>query len=259
MENHYHFLVETPRANLAQILHHINGAYTNYYNTRRQRSGHLFQGRYKAILVEKDAYLQELSRYIHLNPVRAGLVERPSAYPWSSYCCYVGMKKRPDWLSTEDLLEYFGSNHAAAKTHYKMFVEAETGGEIRNPLKDVVGSTFLGKKEFIERMKMKVLSKKGLDPRNVPALRQIGNKPSFEEIADAVRSLVDERGVDFRKWCLLVCQEFGGYALNEIGNRYGMNGPAVSQSNRRLRARISREAVAKDIFTEIGTRLGVEC
>lgn len=85
MNNHYHLLLETPRGNLSQILHHINGAYTIYFNIKRRRSGHLFQGRYKAILLEKDAYCQELSRYIHLNPARAGLVNTLSAYPWSSY------------------------------------------------------------------------------------------------------------------------------------------------------------------------------
>ena len=92
MKNHYHILLETPRSNLSQILHHINGAYTSYFNAKSERSGHLFQGRYKAILVEKDAYCQELSRYIHLNPVRAGLVESSSEFPWSSYPYYIGLE-----------------------------------------------------------------------------------------------------------------------------------------------------------------------
>ncbi|HDO21625.1 MAG TPA: transposase, partial [Nitrospirae bacterium] len=84
MTNHYHLLLETPLGNLSQIMRHINGAYTTYFNTRRQRSGHLFQGRYKAIVVDADEYAEELSRYIHLNPVRAGIVERPEEYQWSS-------------------------------------------------------------------------------------------------------------------------------------------------------------------------------
>ena len=103
MNNHYHLLVETPRGNLSQILHHINGAYTAYFNTKMKRSGHLFQGRYKAILVEKDSYCQELSRYVHLNPVRTGLVKRPSEYHWSSYTYYIGQKEKPRWLITESI------------------------------------------------------------------------------------------------------------------------------------------------------------
>jgi len=85
MDKHYHLLMETPSSNLPQIMRHINGAYTTYFNVKRQRSGHLFQGRYKAILIDIDEYAKELSRYIHLNPVRAKVVEAPEEYDWSSY------------------------------------------------------------------------------------------------------------------------------------------------------------------------------
>ena len=98
MPNHYHLLLETPRANLRRILHHLNTGYTNYFNTKTERVGHLFQGRYRAVLVEKDAYALELSRYIHLNPVRANLVKEPSQYSWSSYSPYVEKEKRWGWL-----------------------------------------------------------------------------------------------------------------------------------------------------------------
>ena len=165
MVNHYHLLLETPRANLSQILHHINGAYTNYYNTKRQRSGHLFQGRYKAILVQKDAYLQELSRYIHLNPVRAGLVDHPCAYPWSSYGCYVGLKTKPDWLATGELLGYFGKDEAVAGAHYRKFVEKGMESGAENPIEEVYASTFLGNEEFIEWVKKTCLNEEGLDTR----------------------------------------------------------------------------------------------
>ena len=93
MNNHYHLLMETPGGNLSEIMRHINGAYTTYFNVKRDRSGHLMQGRYKAILVEADAYAKELSRYIHLNPVRAGAITRPQDYPWSSYQHYSGDKE----------------------------------------------------------------------------------------------------------------------------------------------------------------------
>jgi putative transposase len=98
MDNHYHLLLETPSGNLPRIMRHINGAYTTYFNVKRDRSGHLFQGRYKAILVEKDEYAKELSRYIHLNPVRGKMVESPEEYVWSSYQSYIGIQKTPKWL-----------------------------------------------------------------------------------------------------------------------------------------------------------------
>src|SRR4030066_1532561 len=93
MNNHYHLLLETPKGNLSQIMRYINGAYSIYFNVKHKRTGHLFQGRYKAILVDADEYAGELSRYIHLNPVRAGIVSKPEQYLWSSYQYYVGKKK----------------------------------------------------------------------------------------------------------------------------------------------------------------------
>jgi len=102
-----HLLMETPRENLSQILHHVNGAYTTYYNVKRRRSGHLFQGRYRALLVEKESYCQELSRYIHLNPVRAALVKEPEDYVWSSYSAYIGLERKSSWLETSLILSYF--------------------------------------------------------------------------------------------------------------------------------------------------------
>jgi len=105
MSNHYHLLVETPAGNLPQIMGHINGAYTTYYNIKRKRSGHLFQGRYKAILVEFDEYALELSRYIHLNPVRAGMVTHPEEYRWSSYRNFIGQGSGPTWLKLDTILD----------------------------------------------------------------------------------------------------------------------------------------------------------
>ena len=93
MTNHYHMILETPQANISKVMHFINGSYTNYINKKRDRSGHLFQGRYKALLIDRDNYLLELSRYIHLNPVRANIVDKPEEYINSSYRSYVGNRK----------------------------------------------------------------------------------------------------------------------------------------------------------------------
>jgi REP element-mobilizing transposase RayT len=140
MDNHYHLLLETPRGNLSQILHHINGAYTTYFNVKRQRSGHLFQGRYRAILVEKDAYCEELSRYVHLNPVRAGMVKDPRRYRWSSYSQYIGLKNA-SWLETGSILGYFDSQERRAQKKYREYVERAMGVELKNPLGAVFASS----------------------------------------------------------------------------------------------------------------------
>ena len=103
MSNHYHLLVQTPDANLSKGMRQLNGIYTQYYNRRHGLTGHLFQGRYKSILVDQDAYLLELSRYIVLNPVKAGMVKSVDQWVWSSYRAMVGMTPSPEWLSSAEI------------------------------------------------------------------------------------------------------------------------------------------------------------
>ena len=114
MSNHYHLMIETPLGNLSLIMKYINSAYTNFFNIKRKRTGHLLQGRYKAILVEADAYAAELSRYIHLNPIRAGMVRSPEEYRWSSYSYYTE-RCAPSWLKTEFILGYFDTAPAQSR------------------------------------------------------------------------------------------------------------------------------------------------
>ena len=159
MSNHYHLILETPSGNLSKIMQHINGAYTNYFNLKRKRCGHLFQGRFKAILVEADEYAQELSRYIHLNPVRATIVNRPEEYRWSSYLDYTGERKCPDWLETSLILEYFG-NGEDRYGKYRIFVEEMLGSEYTSPFTGVVASTILGSENFVYRVTEKYIDSK---------------------------------------------------------------------------------------------------
>jgi len=152
MNNHFHLLLETPAGNLSQIMRHINGAYTTYFNIKRKRAGHLFQGRFKAILVEADEYAKELSRYIHLNPVRVGIVTRPEEYQWSSYRYFIGQVKTPEWLKTGFILGYFDSEIAKAWKKYRAFVEDLLGKEYESPLQGTIGSSILGNAGFIEEI-----------------------------------------------------------------------------------------------------------
>jgi len=126
--NHYHLLMETPYG-YPQIMHHLNGAYATYFNVKRKRSGHLFQDRDKAILVEVDEYAKELSRYIHLNSVRAKLVDRPEQYRWSSYRFHIGMKKSPGWLFRDIILGYLRKKDSDPQRRYRSFDEAVIGRE----------------------------------------------------------------------------------------------------------------------------------
>lgn len=179
MSNHYHLLLEMPLGNLSQIMHHINGAYTTYFNKRHKRSGHLFQGRYKAIVVDKDEYAAELSRYIHLNPVRAGIVKTPDEYPWSGYRYYSGKRKRPEWLVLDFILSYFGKDTLEAQKGYRKFVNEVIGKDYESPLKETVASLILGGKDFINKITERYIKGKKVD-RNVPSLTELSRGPSIE-------------------------------------------------------------------------------
>lgn len=255
MDNHYHLLIETPVGNLSKILHHINGAYTTFFNIRHNRVGPLFQGRYKAILVERDAYAQELSRYIHLNPVRAGVVARPDDYPWSSYRYFTVKQPLPEWLSVDFILGYFGTSKKQVHATYRRFVEEIIGVSSDNPMEQVVASAFLGSDEFIQSVQEQYLDKTTMDMRNIPTLRQIARKPTLEEVKDAVTSVVGETIGPSRGICLYVSQFHAGAMLNEIGDYYGMNGSAVSQANRRFKYKLQKDETLQKIVKEVANKL----
>ena len=260
MDNHYHLLLETPRSNLSRILHHVNGAYTTYFNVKRDRCGHLFQGRYKAILVEKDAYCQELSRYIHLNPVRAGIAKSPSEYTWSSFCYFTGLKESPGWLRDEFILGYFDKDRSVAERLYRDFVEKGLETDLEEPFKEVFASTFLGKEEFISWAREKWIAYKNADARNIPVLKRLMSKPSFEAIDRIVESVIGKENDFFKKFCLYTSHQMVGLPLKEIGAYYDMRGSAVSQSNRRLKQRISKDKKLRQMEKEIKKRINsVEC
>ena len=185
MPNHYHLLIETPEPNLSRAIQWINVSYATYFNRKRDRHGHLFQGRFKAILIEADEYLKQLSRYIHLNPVRAKLVDKPAEYVWSSYPSFTGLKKPPDWLESGWLLSQFGAKKKRAEKNYKRFVEGVDLEKIANPSDDVVGGLLLGSPEFVRWVK-KVYLRPRDDAKEIPQLRQLKQDVSPEKVVAAV-------------------------------------------------------------------------
>jgi putative transposase len=254
MDNHYHLLLETPAANLPQIMRHINGAYTTYFNVKRERSGHLFQGRYKAILVEMDAYAKELSRYIHLNPVRAKMVEKPEAYEWSSYSFYIGSNKAPEWLYRDFILGYFGKNIMAAQRGYMNYVTAATNKAPDNPLMGVVASTLLGSHEFVTFIKENFLSKQKPD-KTVPALNELSDKISMQDIFHFVDAVFGNNGSTGRNVKMFLCQKYTGEKLKDIGACFGVGESAVSQAGRRSREKMKTDKNLERKIAEIETKL----
>jgi putative transposase len=149
MTNHYHLMVETVEGNLSQAMRHLNGIYTQQFNRRHSLVGHVLQGRYKAILVQKEAYLLELARYIVLNPVRAGLVSLPDHWEWSSHRFTLKASVRPEWLGTDWLLDQFAESRDEAISRYKRFVLEGIGRD--SPLKAAQHQLVLGDDAFVAR------------------------------------------------------------------------------------------------------------
>ena len=255
MSNHYHLLLETPEGNLSQIMRHINGAYTTYFNVKRKRAGHLFQGRYKAILVEADEYLAELSRYIHLNPVRVGIVERPEQYQWSSYPSYTGYSKPLAWLRTGFILGCFAKKTEDAHKKYRTFVEDRLGKEYESPLTRTIGTSILGSASFVEEISATYLQ--GKEDANIPALRQFTSRPTLEEILkEAQAEFTDDERLA-RRATIHLCHKYSGMRLREIGERFNVRDTAISEASRRFARELDTNGRLRGIVERIKGKLQI--
>ena len=185
MTNHYHLLIETPLPNLSQSIKWINVSYATYFNRKRNRRGHLFQGRFKSIIVEADEYLKPLSRYIHLNPIRAKMVEKLDAYSWSSYPNYVGKRKSLNGLETDWVLSLFDKRPKEASKRYRNYVEGVDLGTIENPDKDLAGGLILGGANFVNWVKDTFLSDKTVN-KEFPQLNALKPRVRLESVVQRV-------------------------------------------------------------------------
>ncbi len=216
MTNHYHLLVETPDANLSKGMRQLNGVYTQAVNRKHKRVGHLFQGRYKAILVDKDAYLLELSRYIVLNPIRAKMVDSLEEWPWNSWHCVMGLEASPEWLATDALLRMFAKYRKAAREKYADFVQKGRGIE---PWKRLTNQVFLGSDEFVERHLAMLTEQEG-DLTDIPKKQQRHSAKSLSEY---------ERLNPTRDDAIQAAYSSGGYTLKSLGNYFGLHYSRVSR------------------------------
>ena len=260
MDNHYHLILETPKGNLLKIMHGVNGGYTNYFNRKYKRVGHLFQGRYRAILVEKDRYLFPLSRYVHLNPVRAGLVKKPGGYLWSSYKGYVGKEKEEDWMEYGWVLSQFAEQRKRAEWKYKTYVEEGLREGAENPFKDVYGQIILGGEEFIERVKGGFKGK-SLSAEIVERKR-LFEHPSMEQILRQVERVFGAREGELlgkgsrsntaRKVALYLAQRYTGLSNREIGGRFGgIEASGVSKAASRVKEEIVSDKKLSKLVSEL--------
>ena len=216
MGNHYHLLLETPDSNLAKGMRHLNGVYTQRFNRQHKRVGHVFQGRYKAIIVQKESYLLELARYIVLNPVRARMVRSVKDWPWSSYRSSAGLAGCPDWLEIDWILSAFSDKRTESIKHYRAFV-AE-GKNQPAPWENLKNQIFLGTDAFVKKMQAKVSPDEDLS--EIP-LGQRRPKPKSIDYYIARCNNRDE--------AIALAYDSGGYGLKEIGMHFGLHYSRVSR------------------------------
>ena len=245
--------METPVGNLSEIMRHINGAYTTYFNVKRKRAGHLLQGRYKAILVQADTYATEVSRYIHLNPVRVKIVDKPEKYEWSSYKYFIGELEPLEWLTTSFTLGFFGKKTEEAQKKYRWFVNDQVEREYESPFVGTVASTILGDPDFIEEITVNCLEGREVD-RNLPTLRALTKGILMNTIkAEVTAELGDDRLS--KPATLYICHRHSGATLKEIGSCHGLGESAVSQASRRFALRVENDGELKRRIEKIEAKL----
>ncbi len=219
MDNHYHLVVETPDGNLAIGMRQLNGIYTQAYNRRHRRSGHVFQGRYKAILVEKESHLLEVCRYVVLNPVRAKAAAHPGAWKWSSYGGTAGTREAHAALTADWILSQFGSRRGVGRKRYREFVrDGIGGGRIHD---QVIGQSLLGTEEFVERLLGRVRGRERI--KEIPKGQRYLGRP---DLARLFPGAAEKKRRD-RAIAQAVLRY--GYSQTEVAARLGLHYSTISR------------------------------
>ena len=222
MGNHYHLLIETLDGNLSKGMRQLNGVYTQTFNRLHQRSGHVFQGRYKSILVEKESYLLELARYIVLNPVRATMVRSAREWRWSSYRATVGQQAVQPWHEVKGLLSIFGRRKSVAVEKYKQFVA--DGKNQPSPWQALKNQVYLGDDQFVEDMQDRIADEENL--AEVPSAQRRSRPQPLEDYKTTSNSRDD---------AIVAAYWSGGYSMKEIGEHYGLHYSRVSRIVKKAR------------------------
>lgn len=216
MTNHYHIVIETPEGNLAKGMRQLNGVYTQHVNRTHARVGHVFQGRYKAILVEKDSYLLALARYVVLNPVRARMVKQPGAWPWSSYRATVGKTTPPSWLQADWTLGQFSTQRRRAIEKYIDFVRE--GVSLPSLWSELKSQIYLGSERFVERMQ------KQLPEGDLTEVPRAQRRPLAKPLENYQRRYANPREAMARAYLT------GDYTLKAIADHFGVHYATVSRA-----------------------------
>ena len=232
MPNHYHLLLETPRGNLSRFMRHVDGVYTQRHNRYHKKDGHLFRGRYKAILVQEDAYLTHLVRYLHLNPVQANLVQDPKDWRWSSHGYYLNGKNE-EWLKVTRTLLYFSKTMRMAKKAYLDFLKDGIDPKTKAFFSSKKLGPVFGDLDFIETIKEKFLVNEGGVTKEIPETRPFQGDYLVNRIKKEVAKrfkisessfVASRRGMSNspRTLAMALAREVSGLQLKELAKHFNV-------------------------------------
>lgn len=264
MPNHYHMLIQTPEANISRSMRHLNGVYTQRYNRRHHCDGQLFRGRFKSILVSGDSYLLQAVRYIHRNPLRAGLVEVIDVYPWSSHKGYISVARNWEWLHKKYILSLLSKSRKDWLRYYKEWVSVEDEDEVRKKLDGKKWPSILGPEEFIDRFKGKYCTPEIAE--EVPGAREL--LPGVDQILEAVGrfygvgvfALKEKRrgrANEARNAAIYLTRRLRRDTLKEIGEQFQIDRySTVSSTIERMKKRMLEDRALSRRMEELAVSIG---
>ncbi len=262
MNNHYHLLAETPNANISKAIQHLNSVYTQAFNRRHRRVGHLFQGRFKAILVDRDRYLLELCRYVVLNPLRAKAVHHPREWRWSSYRATSGEGAAEAWLCSDWILGQFARRRSQAQQAYRQFVQDGIRQKTA-PWADLSGQIYLGDEAFRLRVQRFVRAGEDLE---IPKAQTRPARPAAAQLLKRVAAVYGmkqeelvrptRRPSEARQAAMYLLRYEAGLTLSEIGHRFSIGYSAVSHRISAVKTRLEEDARLRNRMQKCKIKIG---
>jgi len=263
MSNHFHLLLETPLANLSEFMRQFNITYTSYYNRKYNRVGHLYQGRYKSILVQKDNYLHILSRYIHLNPVRVVKMENVPLsekekylrhFKWSSLKGYINKNNPQSFVDYQTILLEYGGDNPKGRNNYWQALQSDISSKLEIK-KQIIGNSILGNKQFVQEIEEKYLLKK---EKEIPSVRKIHSYCTKDKVIEITCREIGKTWEQLkstpnshRQILMEMLYRYTGLNNREIGELMALDYSTVSVGRRRLRGKLFNDSELRDLVRRI--------